>query len=343
MAASASLAQRLQAAWLGRGPLVWMLSPMAAAVAVLAWLRREAYRRGWLRTERLDVPVIVVGNLIAGGAGKTPTVLALVRWLVEQGHRPGIVSRGHGRAAPSGDLLAVMADTPASACGDEPLLLRRRAGVPVVVGRDRVAAARLLREQHPNVTVIVADDGLQHRRLGRDAEVIVFDERGIGNGWCLPAGPLREPMPSSPPDRSVVVYNAKNATTAWPGWPASRQLAGAIELRRWQQGGVAIRETLAALTARPVVAVAGLAQPERFFQMLRDAGLAITPLPLPDHFDFADLPWPPDTLDVIVTEKDATKLDRDRLGRTTVWVAPLDFTLHPATLASLSTWLPALR
>ena len=143
------------------------------------------------------MPVVVVGNLVAGGAGKTPVVLAIVAALQAAGHRPGIVSRGYGgRTGASGGtngVLEVEENTPAHRTGDEPLLLRRRSGCPVVVGADRVAAAQALRAAHPTLSVIVSDDGLQHRRLARSVEIIVFDERGVGNGRCLPAGPLREP------------------------------------------------------------------------------------------------------------------------------------------------------
>jgi tetraacyldisaccharide 4'-kinase len=333
MTAAGSASRRLQAAWLDRGLLAWLLWPIAAIVHVIARLRRGAYARGWLAEERVDVPVIVVGNLIAGGAGKTPTVLAVVRWLAEQGHRPGIVSRGHGRDARA--VQEVLPDTPVGESGDEPWLLRRRSGRPVVVGRDRVAAARHLRNRHPDVTVIVTDDGLQHRRLAREAEVIVFDERGSGNGWCLPAGPLREPMTDAAPQRSVVVYNAARPTTRWPGRSVQRRLAGAVELRAWLRGEAPTVEALIALRGRRVLAAAGLALPERFFGMLRDAGLTITPLPLPDHHRFDRVPWPPDTACVLVTEKDATKLDPRQLGATTVWVVPLDFALDPETLQAL--------
>ncbi len=303
------------------------------------WLHKALYRSGALTSHRLPVPVVVVGNLIAGGAGKTPTVIAVVSLLRECGYTPGLISRGYGRQADT--VQSVLPDTPVQQSGDEPLLLRLRCGAPVVVGRDRVAAARHLLAQHPAVDIIVSDDGLQHLRLARDAQVVVFDERGAGNGWLLPAGPLREPMRALPPARSVVVYNATRASTPWPGECVGRSLAGVMLLRDWWAGRPASRDALIALQQSSVLAAAGMAQPERFFAMLGSAGLRVEPLPLPDHHDFARLPWPAETPDVIVTEKDAVKLAPDRMGSITrVWVAPLDFELADATCAALLALLP---
>ena len=321
-------AARLQRSWAGRGPLPRLLLPVATLFGALVGLRRWLYGAGLLHAEQLAVPVIVVGNLIVGGAGKTPTVLALVDMLRRHGRAPAVLSRGFGGS--HADVLAVQPEMPASLCGDEPLLLRLRAGVPVFVGRDRVAAGRALLHAHPEVDVIVSDDGLQHLRLGRRVQVLVFDERGAGNGWLLPAGPLREPLPDAMPPASVVLYNAVKPTTPLPGWVAQRTLGGAVALQAWWQGRAASREALAALQGRTIVAAAGLGRPERFFDMLRQAGLDIEPLPLPDHFDFTILPWPADTTEVIVTEKDAVKLDPSRVGGLQVWVVALDFQPAPA-------------
>lgn len=326
-------ARRLQEAWLARGPLARALWPLSGLYRLLWALSR---RRGDVAAP-LDVPVVVVGNLVAGGAGKTPTVLAVLELLMRHGWSPGVVSRGYGR---EGDApLEVTPDLDARRCGDEPLLLRLRGRVPVLVGRDRVAAARLLRQRHPQVDVIVSDDGLQHRRLPRAAQLIVFDERGIGNGWLLPAGPLREPFAAAPPPRSVVVYNAGAPSTAWPGWPARRGLGGVLPLADWWAGGRALRP-LDTLGGRRLRAVAGIARPQRFFAMLRAAGLDIDELPLPDHFDYAALPWGADTREVVLTEKDAVKLRPGSVGATRVWVAALDFALDPAAEAALLALLP---
>ncbi len=325
--------ETLQKIWLRRGPGAVMLLPLAALYGLLTGARRLLHRVGWLHEARLPVPVIVVGNLIVGGAGKTPTVLALVETLKRDGRHPGIVSRGYGGAAEG--PTEVLHSTAARECGDEPLLLRLRADVPVFVGRDRVAAARALLDQHPDVDVLVADDGLQHLRLHRDVQVIVFDERGAGNGWLLPAGPLREPLPRSLPVRSIVLYNAAAPTTALPGTTTERRLSGAVSLEAWWLGKPAEPQALAALQGRRIHAAAGVARPQRFEAMLRDAGLDIVPLALPDHFDYATLPWPVDAADVIVTEKDAVKIDPRRLDRTRVWVAALDFKPAPAFEAAV--------
>ena len=310
-------------------PLSWLYGALAALHRALA---RPA--------ERLPVPVIVIGNLIAGGAGKTPTVLATVELLRRAGWMPGIVSRGYGRQGD--EPVLVRADSTPQAVGDEPLLLQRRSGAPVAVARDRVAAAQALLQAHAEVDVIVSDDGLQHRRLPRDAQVVVFDERGAGNGHLLPAGPLREPLPASPPPRTLVLYNAERPSTAWPGFRAARRLAGALSLADWWAGRPPSPGVLASLRGRPLLAAAGMAAPQRFFTMLDAAGLQVIPCPLPDHHDYAELPWPPRTADVVVTEKDAVKLRPERIGGATrVWVVTLDFAPEPAYAEALLALLPA--
>lgn len=335
----AALARRIEAAWGARGPIAWLLFPLSLVYRFAIALRGAAARAGWPAVQHLPVPVVVVGNLVAGGAGKTPAVLAVLALLRGAGWTPGAVSRGYGREG--GDVLEVRSDTPVRLCGDEPLLLHRRGRAPVVVGRSRPAAARALLAAHPRVDIIVSDDGLQHRRLGRDAQLIVFDERGAGNGWLLPAGPLREPFACRPPARSVVLYNAPHATTPWPGDIARRSIGGVISLAAWRAGEPASAVQFAALRGRRVLAAAGIARPQRFFTMLRESGLTIDALVLPDHFDFARLPWPTQTPDVIVTEKDAVKLTDDTpLGATRVWVATLDFQLAAATEAALLGLLP---
>lgn len=328
----------LQSAWESRGLLAWLMLPAALVFRLLSAVRTRLYRLGALETCSLPVPVIVVGNLVAGGAGKTPTVMAVVRLLRARGLRPGIISRGYGRADTG--LVDVQPDTPAMQSGDEPLLLRLRTGAPVVVERDRVLAGAELLRRHPEVNVIVSDDGLQHRRLARQVQVLVFDERGAGNGWLLPAGPLREPLPAKVPPRSVVLYNAASASTRLPGTLASRTLSGVVELPDWWLGRPASLQQLDGLKGRTVMAAAGMARPQRFFDMLARHGLVIEPLALPDHYDYRQLPWPASTTDVVVTEKDAVKLAPARLGPTRVWVAALDFTTRPEFDAALLALLP---
>jgi len=332
LAAPRPFAQRLPQVWLARGPLACALLPLALVYGAFMACRRALYRLGVLRAQVLTVPVIVVGNLVAGGAGKTPTTIAIVAMLRRHGYTPGIVSRGYGGS--SDGPLEVTRAVPARQCGDEPLLLHLRTGAPAVIGRDRVGAALELLRRHPAVDVVVSDDGLQHLALARDVQVIVFDERGAGNGWLLPAGPLREPLPRALPARSLVVYNAAAASTPLPGTLARRALTGCVALAAWWRGEAASSAALEALRGRPLLAAAGLARPARFFEMLRARGLTIVPLPLADHHDFAALPWPTDAPDVVLTEKDAVKLDPARIG-SRVWVAPLDFTLDAAFEAAL--------
>lgn len=310
-----------------------LLQPLAALYGLLQ--RRHARLAGPAAV--LPVPVLVVGNVVVGGAGKTPTVMAVVAALGRRGHWPGIVSRGHGRAG-AAPRLVTPSDSPRDV-GDEPLLMARRSGVPVAVGRDRVAAARLLLEAHPAVDVIVADDGLQHHPLPRQAELLVFDERGAGNGLLLPAGPLREPLPRQLAAGRHLLYTAGVASTPLPGARGTRRLQRAWPLAAWHAGDAAAAVPLAGLRGRPLLAAAGLAAPQKFFAMLRDAGLEVDTLPLPDHHDFATLPWPATGCDVLVTEKDAVKLDPARTAGRTVWVLPLDFDVPETLLDALHTEL----
>ena len=333
-----SAASRLQAAWLKRGLLAWLLLPVSWLYGTVVALRALCYRLGIKRSVKLPVPVLVVGNLVAGGAGKTPTTIALVHLLRARGFTPGIVSRGYGRQ--STGMVLISRSTPANQAGDEPLLMHLRTGAPVVAGADRVAAAQTLLRAEPAIDILLSDDGLQHRRMARDAQVIVFDERGVGNGWLLPAGPLREPAMGQVPPRSVVLYNASAPTTGLHGHLVVRRLAGLTALSDWWSGQPARPDAFGQLRGRSLLAAAGLARPQRFFDMLRAHGLTVSELALPDHHDFTALPWPADTTDVIVTEKDAVKLKPEAMGSTRVWVATLDFDLSPAFASELMQWVP---
>jgi tetraacyldisaccharide 4'-kinase len=327
-----SLGDRLLRSW-------WQPKPdgLARALQPLSWLYgRVLAQRRRLRGTRVGVPVIIVGNFVAGGAGKTPTVIALVQLLRAGGWSPGVISRGYGGS--SEEAREVTRESSARDCGDEPLLIHLRTSAPVVVARRRVEAARRLLALHPDVNVIVGDDGLQHYALAREVQVVVFDERGVGNGLLLPAGPLREPLPGTPPRATLVLYNAQAATTHLPGWTATRRLSGVLPLADWWAGAAPL--PLSVLRERPMVAVAGIAAPERFFEMLEANGLSITRCPLPDHHRFDTLPWSADTSDVVLTEKDAVKLSPDRVGRTRVWVAALDLHPDPAFNAALLRALP---
>jgi len=322
-----SFAERLQREWLAGGPLSALLWPLSAIYGLLLNLRTLLYRIGALKVEALPVPVIVVGNWIVGGAGKTPTTLALINMLQTQGRRVGVISRGYGRKDDSVHLLT--RDSSAAQAGDEPLLIHLRTGVPVAVGRDRVAAARALLAAHPDLQLLISDDGLQHWKLPRTLSILVFDERGLGNGRLLPSGPLRQRV-APPAPNELVLYNAAQPSTALPGFMGRRSFAGAVALDAWWRGEPATTQTFEALRGRSLLAAAGLAQPQRFFNMLQERGLSIEPLPLPDHHNFATLPWPSTTPEVLLTEKDAVKLRPEHLGSTQAWVVALDFQPEPA-------------
>lgn len=312
---------------------------LSLALQPLAWLYAALARRqrAASRPARAPVPVLVVGNLVAGGAGKTPTVIALAQALAALGWRPGVVSRGHGRLGTA--PLAVRANSPVQEVGDEPRLIQRHTGMPVWVGQDRLAVSRALCDVHPEVDLLVLDDGLQHHALMHDAAVVVFDERGIGNGALLPAGPLREAVPQRLPANWRVLYTAGHASLPLPGALAQRALALAWPLQAWHAGDTSRCVPLKALRGRPLLAAAGLAAPEKFFGMLEAAGLQITRMPLPDHHAYHSLPWPATTPELITTEKDAIKLNPDAMGRTAVWVVPLDLQLPAGFAAELNALL----
>jgi len=296
---------------------------------MLVVLRRHAYQVGWLSSEHPGIPTLVVGNVVAGGAGKTPTVIALVQHLQARGWRPGIISRGYGRRR--NDCLGVQPDSAPEDVGDEPLLMRRATQAPVFVARRRIDAARMLRQLYPETDIIVCDDGLQHLALQRDLEVCVFDERGVGNGFLLPAGPLREPWP-----RSVdMVLNtvAKQAASSVfvhhpSGFIAQRSLADHAIRMDGQ------RTTLGALRQQPLLAIAGIARPEVFFRMLRACGLTLSQTQsLPDHHDFALWQRPSKAhLTLVCTEKDAAKL---WVHHPEAWAVPLELTPEPSFFAAL--------
>lgn len=326
---ASSLESLLTRAWLRRGLLAWSLLPLALLFRLLAALRRLLFRAGLLKSERLPVPVVVVGNIFIGGTGKTPLTIWLVHALRAAGLTPGVISRGHGgkESAPR----AVTLESDPLEVGDEPLLIAARAGCPVVVGRRRAQAGRALLGLHPEVDVLVADDGLQHYALARDVEILLFDGRGVGNGWTLPAGPLREPPARR---RDFTVVNAPEIPPALAravqGQPYRMQLAGGLAEPLARPGAPV---PLSSLAGRRIAAAAGIGNPGRFFAMLRSHGLAFTELPLPDHHDFLDQPFAGLDADVIlITEKDAVKCRQlDNLkDDPRLWVVPVTAQLDPA-------------
>jgi tetraacyldisaccharide 4'-kinase len=326
------LADSLEAAWYA--PRVTGLAALLAPVSLVyrgaVALRRACYRTGVFRTTRLPVPVVVVGNVTVGGAGKTPLTRALADVLHDRGWSPGIVSRGYG-GTDAGPREVAVGDDP-RVVGDEPLLLAA-SGHPVWIGRDRPAAARALLGAHPGCDVVIADDGLQHYALGRTFEIAVVDEtRGLGNGLMLPAGPLREPtarlgevdavvrlvpwgapLPASP-DRG-----RDSVTTHEPlPWCNLVRPDAVPDPAAWARGGLH--------------AVAGTGNPRRFFDLVRALGLAPLCHAFPDHHPYtaADLAFPGATA-ILMTEKDAVKCRAFADER--CWYLPVRARVDPALVA----------
>ena len=307
----------LTSAWLQRGWLAWLLWPLSVLYGLLVRLRKILYRLGWLASERLPVPVLVVGNVVAGGAGKTPVVMAIVRHLQARGIQVGVISRGYGRR--SQECLEVVPDSAVEDVGDEPALIKRRTSAPVFVAARRVDAARALLDSYPHIQVLVCDDGLQHLRLQRDLEIGVFDDRGVGNGFLLPAGPLREPWP-----RALDLLLHTGQQPAFAGFRASRSLAS--HALRADGSRVALADLV---PGKPLLALAAIAQPEAFFSMLRAQGLPLADTAaLPDHHDFSQWAGNADgAYNVLCTEKDAVKLWTKEPHALAV---PLNFEPEPA-------------
>jgi tetraacyldisaccharide 4'-kinase len=351
MTLKTTLETALQRAWTQRGPLACLLWPLAQLHAGAVVLRRWLYQQGILKSWRAGVPVIVIGNVVAGGAGKTPLVMALVKHLQAAGRQPGVVSRGYGRQGDKTDnSLEVLPQLPASLCGDEPLLIRQRTGAPVFVARRRIDAVRALLAAHPQTDLILCDDGLQHHALQRDLNIAVFDERGIGNGWLLPAGPLREAWP--PTDRPkqhpgpqavapVDLLLHTGQTAAFAGFQSRRALA---------DNAIAADGTLVpldSLKGEALIALAAIASPEAFFSMLRQRGLTLArSVPMPDHDKLDAVPlWQADQqgLRVLCTEKDAVKLfARYPDAGQQLLAVPLQFTPEPGFMQAFDARLNAL-
>lgn len=347
-----------QALWLvhtqRRGWLARLSWPLSRIYGALMAVRRWLYRVGLKASHRLDVPVVVVGNVVVGGAGKTPTVISVVNHLLAQGWHPGVVSRGHGRR--SGHVVDVQPDTDLRDSGDEPALIRLRTGVPVFVSASRVEAARALRLAHPEVDILVCDDGLQHLALQRDVNIVVFDDRGVGNGWLLPAGLLREPWPRNAVDTAdgdLVLHQhreggLKGELACAPGTTA---YAAVRRLAQHALGPGGEQAPLSDLRRLNPTAVAGIARPGVFFDMLRASG--IEPgheVPLPDHAaltDYATL-LNDHSATLVCTEKDAVKLfpvlSRSPAGhRPRIWAVPLELTPDAAFFAALDSRLGGLK
>lgn len=293
--------------WYGDAPVPLHARLLSAVYGAVTALRRKLYRMGWLRRRHPGVPVVVVGNITAGGAGKTPLTIALVERLRSEGWTPGVASRGYGRDEANTPVW-VEAGTAPSVGGDEPVLIARRTGVKLRADRDRAAAARALAES--GCDIVICDDGLQHYALARDIEIEVVDgRRRYGNGQLLPAGPLREaPERGARCDFRVVNLPASSAAGAgsrgsgFGEWPMHLFADRALPVF----GGRP--RPLVSFAGHRVHAVAGIGDPERFFAMLRGLGIAVVPHAFADHhrYSAADFEFG-SSLPVLMTEKDAVK------------------------------------
>ncbi|MGE8691309.1 MAG: tetraacyldisaccharide 4'-kinase [Achromobacter sp.] len=310
--------------WQHGGWLSTLLRPLSALTAWAVARKRAGYRDGSRPAYRPPVPVVVIGNVYVGGTGKTPMVIATVEGLRARGYTPGVVSRGYGvKVGPHARVGTGALE--AARYGDEPALIARATGVPVSVHPKRALAAQALLQAHPEVDVIVSDDGLQHLALARDVEIVVQDERGVGNGRLLPAGPLREPA-SRLREVDAVVTNIGAPDRRPPQAAAGRPR----QVRMWLEPGDARqiegggRRPLAAFAGQPrIAAAAGIGNPERFFATLRAAGIAPeATLALPDHHDYAESPFRTLAADaILVTSKDAIKCAA--LGDARLWEVPV--------------------
>ena len=330
----------VEASWYGRGRLglytrglLMLLSWLYAGVTQL---RRALYAVGILKATPMPVPVIVVGNLIVGGAGKTPLTRALAQQLRAAGWQPGIISRGYGRSVPGVRAVGI-GDNPDSV-GDEPLLYAAD-GFPVYVGEQRAAAGRALLAANPAVDILIADDGLQHTALARDIELLVFDQRALGNGRLLPAGPLREGLSRlrNPRVKGVVWQGGVQSlrdpfVDALPAFTMTLAPGAVYALNDRGQ-----TRTLSSFAGQRVQAVAGIGHPERFFQMLRDAGLQVQGHAFPDHHRFTADDLPESDVPVLMTEKDAVKCHEFAAGRAAVYVVPVTALIEPPL--PLDCWL----
>ena len=312
--------------WQRRGWVAWLLTPLSLLFFSVYCARRAVYALGLKRSTRLDVPVVVIGNLYVGGTGKTPLTVELVRALSARGWRPGIISRGYG--ARDSHARLVRPGEQARDVGDEPRMILHATAAPVAIGKRRVEAAQLLRRMHPECNVIISDDGLQHLQLARDMEVALLNERGLGNGWMLPAGPLREPRGRlDRVDAIVLNGNVPEIAGAASRYRMQTWLAAAYALHSPR-----LRIELAALAAEQrahrwrFTAAAGIGAPEKFFEMLRATGLEFDAMPLADHYDYAVDPFAECSADrILITEKDAVKCaDNAALANDArLWVVPL--------------------
>jgi tetraacyldisaccharide 4'-kinase len=289
-------------------PIILALLPFTLVYCIVVYSRLWLYRMGFFKINRVAVPVIVIGNITVGGTGKTPMTIWLSRWLKQQGWQPGIVSRGYGAYRLTQSPRIVPINGTAEEYSDEALLLARRTNCPVMIAKDRAAAAHALVRDH-DCHIIVSDDGLQHERLHRDVTLILIDaHRQWSNGYCLPAGPLREQPHRRLKNADFVLITGTHKTTI----KTNHQSHWSIRFHCTHAQNMAdsrLTSPLNQFAHQPVIAIAGIAYPERFFAMLEQQGLSIHRRCYVDHHLFTQQDvedWPANT-PVLMTEKDAVK------------------------------------
>jgi tetraacyldisaccharide 4'-kinase len=321
-----SLQQWVQNNWQQKNSIFAILKPLSWLFGGVVKLRQTAYKRGWVESLGVDLPVIVVGNISVGGTGKTPVVMWLAQQLKAQGYRPGIISRGFGG---SGQIQTVLPTSTAKTVGDEPLMIAQRTGYPMMVGQNRAAVANAMRRFYPMCNVLICDDGLQHYQLKRDVELAVVDAtRGLGNGDLLPAGPLREPASRLQTVDAVIINGQFNLET---NMDSTRLPLGATPSFGMQMVGedfVNLTDTQLTVKAeffagKNIKAIAGIGNPSRFFAQLTQLGLQFGPIIFDDHHAYTAQELEKLNADVIVmTEKDAVKCQV--FARENMWMLPVE-------------------
>jgi len=316
------LANWLQKQWLGFTLWHLLLIPLSWLFGLISFIRKSLYKHGWLNSFSLSVPVIIVGNINVGGTGKTPLVIWLVEQLQIAGYKPGIISRGYGGNAK--EVQSVFSHSNPQEVGDEPVLIARRTHCPVYVSTNRFAAGQALLNEHPECDVVISDDGLQHYRLQRDVEIVVFDgAKGFGNGALLPAGPLRESVSRLRAVDAVVSNGEVTVGTI------VLMDVGVVPIEMQLEAGRFynlmdnhLKCDAQAFANQHLLAIAGIGNPERFFQQLHRLGLSFQSRAFPDHHAFQPKDFKQLTADVVVmTEKDAVKCLS--FARSNYWVLPV--------------------
>ncbi len=372
-------------AWQRKGLFSLIFWPLSKLTASYLWVNHKLYLHGFKKRVKLSKPVIVVGNVTVGGAGKTPVVIELVKYLTSTGRSVGVISRGYGasrgrggtagassvplakKGATNTNDLSLNTDSDskfnpthefqsamnlsgttevtqhvsAQVCGDEPKLIHAKTGVPVFVGTQRAEAARLLILKYPEIDVLISDDGLQHQQLARDLNVIIFDDTGLGNGFLLPAGPLRENWPIQYPNAKEEFVLSTNNAKAPIGFKVKRALSDFAYNREGQKLDLRVP------THKRIHALAGIARPYLFFRMLEERGLQLSQTTaLQDHanlneeqlsmiFKSSAVSSAEETL-FLCTEKDAIKIWE---FSDCVWAVPLDCTLETQFIDIFEDWL----